>query len=135
LGLTDANSTEMDVATPHKVIDLMEEQKTRTAMGGSMRLGVYDCLLSKGSKAYTAYQSDCVRERHRHRYEFNNEYRLAFEEKGMCCTGINSDTGLVEVVEIPELKWYVGTQFHPEYNSTVTNPNPLFMSFIKAAIN
>jgi CTP synthase len=135
LGLTDANSTEMDVSSPYKVIDLMEEQKNLTVMGGSMRLGAYDCKLSKNSKAYTAYQTDCVRERHRHRYEFNNEYRSAFEAKGMACTGINPDTGLVEVVEIPALKWYLGTQFHPEYNSTVARPNPLFMSFIEAAIN
>ncbi|MDR0542517.1 MAG: CTP synthase [Dysgonamonadaceae bacterium] len=135
LGLTDANSTEMDTSTSHKVIDLMEEQKNLTVMGGSMRLGAYDCKLDKDSKAYAAYQNDLVRERHRHRYEFNNEYRSAFEEKGMACTGINPDTGLVEVVEISELKWYLGTQFHPEYNSTVANPNPLFMSFIEAAIN
>jgi CTP synthase len=135
LGLHEANSTEMDSITPYKVIDLMEEQKNLTVMGGSMRLGAYDCKLDKGSKAYAAYQSDCVRERHRHRYEFNNEYRPAFEAKGMQCTGINPDTGLVEVVEIPELKWYLGTQFHPEYNSTVVKPNPLFMSFIEAAIN
>ena len=135
MGLTDANSTEADIATPHKVIDLMEEQKTLMAMGGSMRLGAYECRLSKGSKAQAAYGSDLIRERHRHRYEFNNEYLPAFEEKGMYVTGINPDTGLVEIVEIPELKWYIGTQFHPEYNSTVVKPNPLFMSFIEASIN
>ena len=135
MGLTDANSTEIDIDTPHKVIDLMEEQKTLMAMGGSMRLGAYECKLAKGSKAQAAYQSDLIRERHRHRYEFNNEYLPAFEEKGMCGTGINPDTGLVEIVEIPDLKWYVGTQFHPEYNSTVVKPNPLFMSFIEASIN
>jgi CTP synthase len=135
LGLSDANSTEMDASTPHKVIDLMEEQKNLTVMGGSMRLGAYDCKLSKDSKAHAAYKHNCVRERHRHRYEFNNEYRSAFEAAGMACTGINPDTGLVEVVEIPALKWYLGTQFHPEYSSTVANPNPLFMSFIEAAIN
>jgi CTP synthase len=135
LGLSEANSTEMDTSSPHKVIDLMEEQKNLTVMGGSMRLGAYDCKLSKGSKAQAAYGSECVRERHRHRYEFNNEYRSAFESAGMACTGVNPDTGLVEVVEIPALKWYLGTQFHPEYNSTVARPNPLFMSFIEAAIN
>jgi CTP synthase len=135
LGWNDANSTEMDTSTSHKVIDLMEEQKNLTVMGGSMRLGAYDCKLNKDSKAYAAYQTDFIRERHRHRYEFNNEYRSAFEEKGMSCTGINPDTGLVEVVEIPALKWYLGAQFHPEYNSTVERPNPLFMSFIEAAIN
>jgi len=135
LGLADANSTEMNDTTPHKVIDLMEEQKKRTAIGGSMRLGVYDCKLSNDSKAQAAYQSDWIRERHRHRYEFNNEYLPLFEENGMHCTGINPDTGLVEIMEIPELKWYLGVQFHPEYNSTVTKPNPLFMSFIEVAIN
>ncbi len=134
LGLKDANSTEMDEKSPDKVIDIMEEQKNLTAMGGSMRLGAYDCKLEKGSKAYDAYKNEHIRERHRHRYEFNNEYKQQFEDNGMKCTGINPDTGLVEVVEIPELKWYIGTQFHPEYNSTVAKPNPLFMSFIEAAI-
>jgi len=135
LGYTDANSTEMDNTTPHKVIDLMEEQKNLTVMGGSMRLGAYDCRLEKDSKAYQAYKRDLVQERHRHRYEFNSEYKQQFETNGMHCTGINPETGLTEVVEIPALKWYLGTQFHPEYNSTVVNPNPLFMSFIEAAIN
>ncbi|MDR0428245.1 MAG: CTP synthase [Dysgonamonadaceae bacterium] len=134
LNLQDANSTEMNENAPHKVIDIMEGQKNLTVMGGSMRLGAYTCKLDKNSKAYQAYQCDSVSERHRHRYEFNNEYKNLFEKNGMKCTGINPDTGLVEVVEIPELKWYLGTQFHPEYNSTVVRPNPLFMSFIKAAI-
>jgi CTP synthase len=133
LGLTDANSTEMDPDTTHKVIDLMEEQKDLTVMGGSMRLGAYDCRLEKDSIAYQAYKSENIRERHRHRYEFNNEYKELFEANGMKCTGINPETGLVEVVEIPGMKWYLGTQYHPEYNSTVVNPNPLFMSFIEAA--
>jgi CTP synthase len=135
LGLSDANSTEMDSATPHAVIDLMEEQKNLTMMGGSMRLGAYDCKLDKDSKAHAAYQSNLIRERHRHRYEFNNEYKAAFEANGMWCTGINPDTDLVEVVEIPELKWYLGVQFHPEYSSTVVKPNPLFLSFIETAIH
>lgn len=134
LGLHEANSTEMDVHTPYKVIDIMEEQKNLVAMGGSMRLGSYDCVLDKNSKAYQAYQSDWIRERHRHRYEFNNEYKEMFENGGMHCTGVNPDTGLVEVIELPELKWYIGVQFHPEYNSTVVKPNPLFMSFIEASI-
>jgi CTP synthase len=99
-----------------------------------MRLGAYACKLEKGSKAHEAYKNDLIQERHRHRYEFNNEYKDVFEKSGMKCTGINPDTGLVEVVEIPTLKWYLGTQFHPEYNSTVVKPNPLFMSFIDAAI-
>jgi CTP synthase len=135
LELSDANSTEMEPNTPYKVIDLMEEQKHLIFMGGSMRLGVYDCKVEKASKAYEAYKSELIRERHRHRYEFNNEYKKQFENKGMKCTGINPDTGLVEVVEIPELRWYLGTQFHPEYNSTVVKPNPLFMSFIEAVVN
>lgn len=133
LGLTQANSTEMDTETPDKVIDLMEEQKNLTLMGGSMRLGAYDCRLDKDSIAYRAYQSEQVRERHRHRYEFNNEYKALLEANGMKCTGINPETGLVEVVEVPGLKWYLGVQYHPEYNSTVVRPNPLFMSFIEAS--
>lgn len=135
LGLKDANSTEMDQSTPYKVIDLMEEQKNLTFMGGSMRLGAYECKIDENSLAYKAYKKDTVEERHRHRYEFNNEYKERFEKGGMKCTGVNPETGLVEIVEIPGLKWYLGTQFHPEYNSTVINPNPLFMSFIEAAIN
>jgi CTP synthase len=134
LGWAGANSTEMEPNASLRVIDLMEEQKHLTFMGGSMRLGAYDCRIKKDSKAYDAYKSELIRERHRHRYEFNNEYKKQFESKGMRCTGINPDTSLVEVVEIPELKWYLGTQFHPEYNSTVVSPNPLFMSFIKAAV-
>jgi CTP synthase len=134
LGLAGANSTEIDPETPYKVIDLMEEQKNLTVMGGSMRLGAYDCALEQGSIARQAYQSDLVQERHRHRFEFNNDYKKQFEEKGMKCTGFNPGTGLAEVVEVPHLKWYLGTQFHPEYNSTVAKPNPLFMNFIEAAI-
>lgn len=134
LGLKEANSTEMDPNTPYKVIDIMEEQKNITNMGGSMRLGAYDCLLRKGSKAHGAYNADLIQERHRHRFEFNNEYKDRFEEAGMKCVGENPDTSLVEVVEVPALKWYVGVQFHPEYNSTVVNPNPLFLSFVKASI-
>lgn len=135
LGLNDANSTEIDPSTPNKVIDLMEEQKNLTFMGGSMRLGAYDCKLKKDSLAYKAYGKEHIQERHRHRYEFNDEFKGVFEKSGMVCTGTNPETDLVEIVEIPNLKWYVGTQFHPEYNSTVVNPNPLFMSFIEAAIN
>uniref|UniRef100_UPI000A7DF203 glutamine amidotransferase-related protein n=1 Tax=Candidatus Symbiothrix dinenymphae TaxID=467085 RepID=UPI000A7DF203 len=90
--------------------------------------------LEKGSKAAETYQTNLIQNRHRPRYEFNNEYKDAFEASGMHCTGINPDTGLVEVVEIPALRWYIGTQFHPEYNSTVLKPNPLFMSFIAAAL-
>ena len=135
LGLKDANSTEMNVKTPYKVIDLMEEQKSVTNLGGSMRLGAYECKLEKGSLAYKAYGKEIIQERHRHRFEFNNEYREQFEAHGMHCVGVNPETGLVEVVEVPKLKWYVGVQFHPEYNSTVLNPNPIFMSFMKAVID
>ncbi|MFY1612720.1 CTP synthase [Macellibacteroides fermentans] len=135
LGYSDANSTEMEPNTPHKVIDMMEEQKTVINLGGSMRLGAFDCVLKKDSKAYQAYGKEHIQERHRHRFEFNNEYKGEFEAAGMKCVGTNPDTNLVEVVEIPDLKWFVGVQYHPEYNSTVVNPNPLFISFIKAAIN
>lgn len=134
LGLDDANSTEMNPQTSYKVIDLMEEQKNITNMGGSMRLGAYKCALGKGSLVHEAYGKDVVEERHRHRFEFNNEFKDQFEESGMKCTGTNPETGLVEVVEVPSLKWFLGVQFHPEYNSTVLAPNPLFMSFIKAVI-
>ena len=135
LGYEDANSTEMDTATGHPVIGLMEEQKGVTNMGGTMRLGAYDCRLEKGSRASQAYgDATMVRERHRHRYEFNNAYRMAYDAAGMKCTGVNPDADLVEIVEIPTLHWYVGTQFHPEYTSTVLRPHPLFMSFVKACI-
>ena len=133
LELTDANSTEMDAMTSHKVIDLMEAQKHITNMGASMRLGAYDCVLKKGSLAFKAYGKTKIEERHRHRFEFNNQYKDQFETAGMKCTGTNPDSDLVEVVEVPHLRWYLGTQFHPEYNSTVISPNPLFMSFMKAA--
>ena len=135
LGLKDANSTEMNSKTPYKVIDLMDGQKHITKMGASMRLGAYDCLLKKDSIAYRAYGKELIQERHRHRFEFNNQYKEQFEENGMICTGVNPDSDLVEVVEVPKLKWFVGTQFHPEYNSTVISPNPLFMSFMAAITN
>lgn len=134
LGYEDANSTEMNPHAANKVIDIMEEQKNVTNLGGSMRLGAYKCILDKNSIAHGAYGKDVIEERHRHRFEFNNDYRSAFEDAGMKCTGVNPETGLVEVVEIPSLKWFVGVQFHPEYNSTVLSPNPLFMSFIEAVI-
>ena len=134
LGLEDANSTEMNPHTPFKVIDLMEEQKNITNMGGSMRLGAYKCTLQKDSLAYKAYKKELIEERHRHRFEFNGDFKDEFEKAGMRCTGTNPETGLVEVVELPEKKWYLGVQFHPEYNSTVLSPNPLFLSFIKAVI-
>lgn len=135
LGLADANSTEMDPKTPHNVIDLMEEQKSISNMGGTMRLGAYDCRLRPGSLAAKAYGSCEISERHRHRFEFNEEYRPAFEAAGMACVGENPLTHLVEVVEVPGKRWYLGTQYHPEYSSTVLSPNPLFLSFVDAAIN
>ena len=134
LGLKDANSTEMDPQAKENVIDLMEEQKSISNMGGTMRLGSYDCVLREGSKAAQAYGSTKISERHRHRFEFNDEYRSQFEAAGMACVGENPETHLVEVVEIPEKKWFIGTQYHPEYSSTVLEPNPIFISFIKAAI-
>ena len=135
LGLADANSTEMDHATPHNVIDLMEEQKSIHNMGGTMRLGAYRCDLRPGSRVAAAYGTSSVEERHRHRFEFNNDYRERFETAGMACVGENPETRLVEVVEIPGLRWYVGTQYHPEYSSTVLSPSPLFMDFVKHAIS
>ena len=138
LGYTDANSMEFasdsqhpTATTQHPVIDMMEEQKTITEMGGTMRLGAYECELVKGSRAYEAYgEEGLIKERHRHRYEFNNQYQEQYEAAGMKCVGINPNANLVEIVEIPEKRWYIGTQFHPEYSSTVLNPHPLFMSFI-----
>ena len=164
LGYKDANSAEMRPTSqplpdmeggshqePVNVIDLMEEQKSITQMGGTMRLGAYDCQLVEGSRVYEAYSqselstplhnregqgggSVIISERHRHRYEFNNAYKEEYEAKGMKCVGINPAANLVEIVEMPEKRWYIGTQFHPEYSSTVLHPHPLFMSFIKACI-
>ena len=135
IGWADADSTEMSASARHNVIDLMEEQKNVTQMGGTMRLGEYPCVMRSGSRALEAYGGQAqIRERHRHRYEFNNRYREEFEKAGMACAGVNPDADLVEIVEIPSLRWYIGTQFHPEYSSTVLHPHPLFMSFIKACI-
>ena len=134
LGYKDANSREMDEKTPHNVIDIMEEQKNISNMGGTMRLGAYDCVLKKGSRVYDIYKTENIRERHRHRYEFNNDYEKEFEDHGMKCVGRNPESDLVEIVEIPNLKWYIGTQYHPEYQSTVLKPHPLFMDFVKTAI-
>jgi CTP synthase len=134
LGLTDAFSTEMKKECKNPVINLMESQKEVTEKGGTMRLGAWDCNVSKNSKAYNAYQSEFISERHRHRYEFNNEYLEAIESAGLKATGVNPKTGLVEVVEIPSHPWFVGVQYHPEYKSTVLNPHPLFVDFIKAAL-
>ena len=165
LGYKDATSSEF-ISSPsgeaarglHFVIDMMEEQKSITQMGGTMRLGAYECELKEGSRTFEAYRPTpfpslyggekkalplegergeglLIRERHRHRYEFNSRYQKEYEAAGMKCVGFNPDTNLVEIVEVPSLKWYIGTQFHPEYSSTVLHPHPLFMSFLKACIN
>lgn len=135
LGYADANSTEMNPSTTHNVIDMMEEQKHISDMGGTMRLGAYDCRLTPDSLAAKAYGKTEISERHRHRYEFNDAFRSEFEAAGMRCVGENPKSHLVEVVEIPGKKWMIGTQYHPEYSSTVLNPHPLFMSFIQASID
>ena len=134
LGYADANSREMDEKTPHNVIDIMEEQKNITNMGGTMRLGAYECVLRQGSRVFDIYKKEHIQERHRHRYEFNNDFQKEYEKAGMMCVGRNPESDLVEIVEIPGLKWYIGTQFHPEYQSTVLHPHPLFVDFVKAAI-
>ena len=134
LGYADANSTELNSKTKHNVIDIMEEQKNITNMGGTMRLGGYECAVKAGSRSREIYGSDVIRERHRHRYEFNSDFLAQYEEKGMKCVGTNPESGLVEIVEIPTLKWFIGTQFHPEYSSTVLEPHPLFLDFVKTAI-
>ena len=135
LGYKDANSREMDEKTTHNVIDIMEEQKNITNMGGTMRLGAYECVLKQGSRVFNIYKQEHIQERHRHRYEFNNDFEKEYEKNGMMCGGRNPESDLVEIVEIPGLKWYIGTQFHPEYQSTVLKPHPLFLDFIKTAIN
>jgi CTP synthase len=133
IGLEDAHSTEIKEYTPHPVIDLMAEQKSIQNMGGTMRLGAYPCELKPGSHSFDAYKTSAIEERHRHRYEFNNAYLEQFESLGMIATGKNPDSGLVEIVEIPEHPYFVASQFHPEYASTVETPHPLFTAFIKAA--
>ena len=133
LGLTDAHSTEMQPNTPTPVIDLMEHQKKITAKGGTMRLGSYPCHISEGSLAYRIYEKADIRERHRHRWEFNNAYLAQFEEAGMVASGKNPESGLVEIVELTDHPFFVGVQYHPELKSTVENPQPIFVHFIKAA--
>ncbi len=135
LGFETANSTEMDKHTPYPVIDIMEDQKNIIQMGGTMRLGAFDCELNLDSKSYEAYGKPYISERHRHRWEFNNEYLVEFEKAGMKAVGKNPKTGLVEVVEIANHPFYVGAQYHPELKSTVENPHPLFIAFIKAAMD
>ncbi|QNR24021.1 CTP synthase [Croceimicrobium hydrocarbonivorans] len=134
LGFEGANSTEMDADTAYPVIDLMEDQKGLTRKGGTMRLGACDCALKEDSIAYGVYRRPSISERHRHRYEFNNQYLADFEKNGMIATGKNPDMDLVEIVEIPDHPWFMGVQFHPEYKSTVSNPHPLFVKFVAAAL-
>jgi CTP synthase len=134
LGLADAHSSEMKEYTQHPVICLMAEQKSVVNKGGTMRLGSYPCKVVKGTKAYKAYGSELVDERHRHRFEFNNDYKEMFEKAGFKATGINPDSGLVEIIEIENHPYFLAAQFHPEYKSTVMNPHPLFVSFVKAAM-
>ncbi len=134
LKLADAHSTEMQRSTTNPVVDLMDNQKNISGLGGTMRLGAFKCELKKDTNASKAYKKAEISERHRHRYEFNNAYLKKFEEAGMVASGTNPDTGLVEIMEIPTLKWFTGVQFHPEYKSTVLEPHPLFAAFIKASI-
>jgi len=124
----------MDEKTANPVINLMAAQKEVTQKGGTMRLGAWDCEISENSKVFEAYKTSSISERHRHRFEYNNDYKTQLEDAGMKSTGINPETGLVETVEIPTHPWFVGVQYHPEYKSTVLNPHPLFVSFIKAAL-
>ena len=134
LGYKDANSSEFTPDGAHNVISLMPDQQGNIPKGGTMRLGKYPCTVKPGTKMAECYGEAEIWERHRHRYEFNNSFKDAYEAAGMKCVGINPESDLVEIVEIPALKWFVGTQFHPEYSSTVLHPHPLFVAFVKAAI-
>ncbi len=133
--LKDANSTEFNSKSKHPVIEIMESQKAIKIKGGTMRLGSFPCEIKNGSKTKKAYKQNTTKERHRHRYEFNNTYLKDFEHAGMRATGVNPKSNLVEIVEIPKHPWFVGVQFHPEYKSTVSSPHPLFFDFIKACLN
>jgi len=135
LGYENANSAEMNNNTPHPVITFMEEQKEITDIGGTMRLGGWDCEIKEGTKAFEIYGKSMINERHRHRYEFNNYYLLDFESAGMVASGVNPETKLVEIIELPKHPFFVAVQYHPEYKSTVANPHPLFVNFVKAAVN
>ena len=134
LDLTDAMTTEVEANTANPVIDLMADQKTTTVKGGTMRLGAYKCQIEEGSLAYRIYGKPLISERHRHRYELNNDYVARLNEAGMRTSGRNPETGLVEIVEIPEHPFFIGVQFHPEYKSTPENPQPIFVAFVKAAL-
>jgi CTP synthase len=134
LGLKDAHSTEMNPRTPHPVIDIMSNQKTVKNLGGTMRLGAYPCKLEPDTKVHALYKENMISERHRHRYEFNNEYRKAFNKAGMLSVGIYPNENLVEIIELENHPWFIGVQFHPEYKSTVARPHPLFVGFVQAAL-
>lgn len=134
LGLKEAASAEVNPSTPYPVIDLMEDQKSTTIKGGTMRLGAYECQLDRNSLAYKIYGTDLISERHRHRYEFNGDFLERMEEGGLKATGRNPETGLVEIVEIPTHPFFIGVQFHPEYKSTPEKPQPIFVAFVKAAM-
>jgi len=134
LKLKGANSTEMDENTPYPVINLMESQLSVTQKGGTMRLGAWNCKITPNTNAYKAYGKEIIAERHRHRYEFNNDFLEKFKKAGMIASGINPKTGLVEIIELPNHPWFVGVQYHPEYKSTVINPHPLFVAFVKACL-
>jgi CTP synthase len=134
LGLKDANSTEMNEETSNPVIALMENQKTITDKGGTMRLGSWKCDISEGSLAHQIYGELQINERHRHRYEYNNAYRKQLEDAGLLASGINPDTGLVEIIELKNHPFFIGVQYHPEYKSTVANPHPIFVSFVAAMV-
>ena len=135
LGHKDAHSTEVNPDTGYPVIDFMEEQKKVTRKGGTMRLGEYPCVIQKGTKTFSVYGKQKIMERHRHRYEFNNKFLKEFENAGMIASGINPDNNLVEIIELKNHPWFIGVQFHPEYKSTVENPHPLFVRFIRAALD
>jgi CTP synthase len=134
LGLKDANSTEMNEETSHPVIALMEDQKTITDKGGTMRLGAWKCDIKEGTLAHQIYGELQINERHRHRYEYNNAYRKQLEDAGLLASGINPDTGLVEIIELKNHPFFIGVQYHPEYKSTVANPHPIFVSFVAAMV-
>ena len=132
VNLQNANSTEMDISTKHPVITLMENQIDVDQKGGTMRLGSWKCKIEKNTLAKKIYKKEVIAERHRHRYELNFEYMDKLKKAGMVFSGLNPETGLVEIIEIPNHDWFVGVQFHPEYQSTVKNPHPLFVSFVEA---
>jgi CTP synthase len=135
LKIKDAASTEVTPKTPNPIIDLMPDQKKISAKGGTMRLGAYDCTIKEDTRAFSAYKNKHIKERHRHRWEFNNKYLKEMEKNGMIASGVNTDSGLVEIIEIPTHKWFVGVQFHPELKSTPENPHPLFVDFVKACLS